>query len=105
MRWLLILPWKGLSQLNKDVRCIFDNFSFILIQSPQDVRAFLDTCNVTVYTFFDDADEAREFAKDKVCTYLRQLQFIRSLVFLPLNELLFCLRVMFTSYGVFNRTG
>ncbi|XP_068754238.1 eukaryotic translation initiation factor 4 gamma 1-like isoform X2 [Montipora capricornis] len=38
-------------------------------KSPQDVRAFLDTSNVTVYTFFDDADEAREFAKDKNIEY------------------------------------
>ncbi|XP_068699668.1 eukaryotic translation initiation factor 4 gamma 1-like isoform X2 [Montipora foliosa] len=38
-------------------------------KSPQEVRAFLDTCNVTVYTFFDDADEAREFAKDKNIEY------------------------------------
>ncbi|XP_068754257.1 eukaryotic translation initiation factor 4 gamma 1-like isoform X2 [Montipora capricornis] len=38
-------------------------------KSPQEVRALLDTCNVTVYTFFDDADEAREFAKDKNIEY------------------------------------
>ena len=32
------------------------------------MRAFLRTYNINLNIFFDDAEEAREFAKDKVCT-------------------------------------
>ena len=32
------------------------------------MRAFLRAHNINLNIFFDDAEEAREFAKDKVCT-------------------------------------
>ena len=32
------------------------------------MRTFLRAHNVNLNIFFDDAEEAREFAKDKVCT-------------------------------------
>ena len=32
------------------------------------MRTFLRAHNVNLNIFFDDAEEAREFARDKVCT-------------------------------------
>ncbi|XP_044171027.1 eukaryotic translation initiation factor 4 gamma 1-like isoform X3 [Acropora millepora] len=38
-------------------------------KSPEDVRAFLRAHNINLNIFFDDAEEAREFAKDKNIEY------------------------------------
>ncbi|XP_067048900.1 eukaryotic translation initiation factor 4 gamma 1-like isoform X2 [Acropora muricata] len=38
-------------------------------KSPEDVRAFLRAQNINLNIFFDDAEEAREFAKDKNIEY------------------------------------
>ncbi|XP_015747286.1 PREDICTED: eukaryotic translation initiation factor 4 gamma 1-like [Acropora digitifera] len=38
-------------------------------KSPEDVRAFLRAQNINLNFFFDDAEEAREFAKDKNIEY------------------------------------